>query len=404
MIGLEILTYIGVCTGLVKRPGGHTDGSFGMFNHPCAVYDPVCGYRWIPGETRTAKIVEGTLVFDQLFSPNKQGFLSPDDFKPEKSDSSVFRYIVFGDSFTAAEFLETPWPHEVQDYINRHYGGSIELYSFAIDGGGLVNWHQTFLKEVLPHYDFDGVILAIFGNDLDRKFFAMHHTDSLMYNQYFDSPPASLDVLEQSYLDSMHQTAVFYSDNQIDSILLARLQANRKKGVSFEKPDFYFSKRLLKLAYTMQHLWKKKQFEKQYFSKKSYLDSLYQDDFVQQLIAPDKMGLIQEIADSCHARNAGLIFTVLPYKEAIRDGETGDFHSISLETMGLAEHFGGSFFDGESIFYGLEADTLDACFLPYDVHWSQKGSSRFARKFAAFLAEKQGFQSKPGVGTGSGNN
>jgi len=117
------------------------DSGYGYFNGPCAEFDPIRGYRWVQGCHRTVKLSEESLVYDNTFCINNAGVYSSLDYQPRVPNGVKKRYIVLGDSFTAAEFLEKPLTERLSEFS----GDEVEYYSFALDGGGILNWHSVFL-------------------------------------------------------------------------------------------------------------------------------------------------------------------------------------------------------------------------------------------------------------------
>src|SRR6185437_7019254 len=107
--------------------GAHAAGVFKfkdlyVSNRPIAVFDRIMGYRRTPGPTRIVEIIQDKLVFDHTFTPNNRGYISARDYTYKKSSPDVTRLIVFGDSFTAAEFNDVPWPDRVQGMLHRGGG------------------------------------------------------------------------------------------------------------------------------------------------------------------------------------------------------------------------------------------------------------------------------------------
>ena len=106
---------------------------------------------------------------------NAQGFADRDDFTPKRGRPGVRRIAVFGDSFTAEEHLGQNWPDRAED-LARDRGEPVELLNFAVSGAGLANWWSVLTKLVAAEdYELDGVVFAVFGGDLRRKFTVWDH-------------------------------------------------------------------------------------------------------------------------------------------------------------------------------------------------------------------------------------
>jgi hypothetical protein len=61
---------------------------------------------------------------------------------------------------------------------------------------------------------------------------------------------------------------------------------------------------------------------------------------------------------------------------AVLLGEEGDVQRDA--GILFARKLGATFVDGAEAFAGLDAEEVRRCFLPYDGHWNQEGSDRFA--------------------------
>ena len=86
------------------------------------------------------------------------------------SNPASLRLAVFGDSFTAGQFLKINWPDLAED-LTRPTSQPLELLNFSVDGGGLANWWSVLTRMVQPQkYQLDGVVFAVFYGDLRRGF------------------------------------------------------------------------------------------------------------------------------------------------------------------------------------------------------------------------------------------
>src|SRR5690606_19137181 len=93
-----------------------------------------------------------------------------------------------GDSFTDGYFLRKNWVDQVNE-MYRKDSIPIELYSFSVNGGGIRNWYQIYQNIIRSKFEFDGVIFAVFGNDLMRDFFVLHQdAEHELYKYYIHIP------------------------------------------------------------------------------------------------------------------------------------------------------------------------------------------------------------------------
>ncbi|MCB9204916.1 MAG: hypothetical protein H6603_08065 [Flavobacteriales bacterium] len=138
--------------------------------------DPQIGYRMSPiGARYGAVSTDGRLLSKGMLFGNNYGLPDKRDFLPHRSDSTIFRIAVLGDSFTASQFTNRTWLECFEDSLNRSLPDSIELLNFSVDGGGLANWHGI-VKHILvkDSFELDAVIYAVIGGDLGRTFHFRH--------------------------------------------------------------------------------------------------------------------------------------------------------------------------------------------------------------------------------------
>jgi hypothetical protein len=57
-----------------------------------------------------ATVLKGELEFDKTFKPNNLGYSSHRDYSYKKQDSTTYRIMVLGDSFSDACFSINPGP------------------------------------------------------------------------------------------------------------------------------------------------------------------------------------------------------------------------------------------------------------------------------------------------------
>ena len=148
------------------------------FSKPPTSYDALTGYRWNTGTVRFVRVIHGELIVDNLVRFNNYGHHASYDYVPQKPSARAFRFVVLGDSFTNDQAVSTGWPERLQELLRSRpeTGRSVEVYEFSTDGGGLLNWYATFRDQLLPNFEFDALIIADWGNDLERQFAISHST------------------------------------------------------------------------------------------------------------------------------------------------------------------------------------------------------------------------------------
>ena len=320
------------------------------------LFDPVRGYRITEKPARLARITQGELEFLGTFRGNNEGFPDRDDFHPNREQKDKKRFAVFGDSFTAAQFLDTNWPDRAEDLL----GEDIELLNFSLDGGGLANWWSVLFRHIAKEsYDLDGVIFAVFEEpefgDLYRGFTISDHRDSIANSFRFKT-------WEPGTWPKTYEEAVpFFRELPIHILSREKFQATLDGTWHPELPRpwaLYGAKQLLGLFRTPE------------------ADEKPANRFT---FGDPQQKLAREIAKYCNEQKLTVIVVRIPQREALIDG------SPTMEDTRLfAEILDGTLFDGADAFTGLGENEIRNLFFPYDGHWNQNGSDRFAE----FMKEK----------------
>ncbi len=308
------------------------------------------------GPVRHAQFTNGTLEYLAHFYGNNAGFPDKDEFGPARANPRARRLAAFGDSFTAAPFLETNWPDVVEDIA----GGQLDLVNVAVDGAGLANWHSVLTRVLDPQdYQLDGLVFAVFGNDLDRNFFigdgenyhqvVFHYVEDWNPATWPRTPEAAKQLLEgrpgMALLDTPTFNAVLNGETRFDlprpwTLRAAPLVWSWMRGqpVSAAAP----------------------------------------------LFTPGQEQLIQEIAALAKRRNWTVQVVHVPLREQLIAGWT----VIPEQTLRFAEMLGAECLNGSDAFAGLDEPGVRQHWLPYDGHWNQAGSDRFAHHLLESLLSR----------------
>lgn len=122
-------------------------------------YHANLGYTFVPGlKTRVDSGEGGYLV-----RVNQAGFRSDSEFQPWKREG-VFRILLFGDSFSAADGVSNK--HRYSDVLPTLLPG-VEVFNFALPGTGTDQQYLTF-QEFAPQYDHDLVVIGILVENIRR--------------------------------------------------------------------------------------------------------------------------------------------------------------------------------------------------------------------------------------------
>jgi hypothetical protein len=200
--GLWLNGYIGAQTYWIREDTGQG---------PMFQFDSARGFRLSSYSSRWACMAtDGTVQAIGRLQGNSQGFPDRDDFGPHRPHLGIRRVAVFGDSFTAGQYLEQNWPDKVEDL---RPDDQLELLNFSIDGGGLANWYSILENVVNAEaYDIDGVVFAVYGEDLRRTFF--FSDDQMSYE--CESHGHLLAGYNSSFPRRLEQCLAFSSANQLD--------------------------------------------------------------------------------------------------------------------------------------------------------------------------------------------
>ena len=196
-------------------------------------FDPVVGYKLSSKPMRMGAYTTNGGVHTYGHSQgNNYGFPDRNDFQPQRKDKGTIRVAVFGDSYTAAQYVPTAWPETTEKILNDR-GHQIELMNWALDGSGLGNW-WAIVKRVLEKEDFDidALVFMVWSSDLDRSFMwwddeiylEKNHPKDVVavgYSQDWqvEKFPKTRQELQPSFLDRFH----LLSPQQMDQLLAGDL-------------------------------------------------------------------------------------------------------------------------------------------------------------------------------------
>lgn len=383
----EVIINSFVKHGYLKSLVTVDDGTMGAFNKPPVVPDTVKGYRWIDDSVRIFKAVHGNVVFDRTFKANNKGYISPNDYHYEKKPG-VFRIIVLGDSYTAAEYIKVPWPERAEQLLQQNNDSlEVELYSFALDGTGIVNWHSIFFGEIAEHYEFDALIMAIYGDNLYRDFFMMYASSSDVFGSYFETKPLNFSDFENNYKPTMWPVGTIISDSLIDDGLKNEIFSSAHLKYN-NKP--YVLMRLHDLLRSAEYKWQRNNYINAMRHEDTIMDSGIQINQVIDNMGTKKWHMLSDIMNYCSKNNKQLLIASVPHEEVVRiNNYRGGKSKTQVELESIAKHFGILYYDAFPLFQSLSDDSLRNSFLKNDAHWNQQGSDIFAKGIVGYLIKKR---------------
>ncbi len=343
---------------------GDAGDSLWVFEHSQETvhFDPLRGFRLTPTPSRVARITYGTLAYVGLLRGNNMGFPDRDDFTAKRTDGKRRRLAVFGDSFTSAPFLRLNWPDAVED-LTRDAKRPLEALNFAVDGGGLGNWWSILTRIVKADgFEIDGVVFAAYTGDVLRTFSIAEHRGC-------DRPRfARVPTWDPRYLPATREEGEAYLEPLSGYILTtpefdAALRGEwtpRKRGFGLPAPYLAGS-------------------AVQFVERSCRLLGAH------RVIESERKALIEDMRQCLRSMRVPVVVVSIPTREALL--EHGAEVEVPADTREFAAMIGAELVNGASAFKGLSQAEIRASFFPYDGHWCQAGSDRFARFMVKVLAK-----------------
>lgn len=359
LLGFEGVFVLAVYFGF--KP--NCDGTYfaGRVRH----YDPIRGYRWVSQPTRTVRIMYGEPVFDATTFGNNEGFNARTEYAPLKPPG-VYRLAVLGDSFTDASYLSRTWVDKANAIAGAgSNSASIQLYSFAVDGGGLANWESSAFGYILPKFELDAVVIANASNDLHRGFVVFDDEGRFSRFRMFASRPDGSHLSELG-LDRC-PLAPIVSNEDIDFLLALR---RREVGLGWN------GLRYLGLR------WRERQ------------SSLRDVSYCYSPLTVDQRDiLLRRLVRGLQSAGKRVILATVPMREPLIEYLRGGPAPPGLAAdADLAMRYSLAHFNGYAAFRERAAGTprefVARHWLRHDPHWNQLGSDLFAAAFMEFLEQE----------------
>ena len=330
-------------------------------------FDAVRGYRLTPVPSRITRITKGTVEYVGTLKGNNQGFPDRDDFFPARGHERGKRFAVFGDSYTAAQFLDENWPDRVED-LTRGEAVPLHLLNFAIDGGGLANWWRVLTRLVEEeHYEIDGVIFAVNPGNLWRGFTVADHQNETrpMFGRIPAWDPAKFpSTIDEArkYLQPETANASIVSTEEFDRGIKLEWRPPSDKPV---RP--YFARKVWHAL-------------RRGLSREAMPPAPPRafDSF-----DPGQEWMIQDVARSLETMGIPAMVIHVPSREELLQGKRDA--PPPVDTRLFAALLDARLVDGREAFAGRSEEEIRAMWLPYDAHWGQTGSNRFGEYMMGVL-------------------
>ncbi len=383
---LEMSTYFLICAQYL-RPDFYSihDGEFGASDRAYARFDTSSGYKYISGETRLVNVHEGHLVYDLIMHVNSLGYPSIYEYPKHKQDSLARRLIVFGDSFSSGEITDTTWVDLLNKKLASHSGPKTEFFNFSLEAIGIRNWHKIFFNEIVPSYDFDGIVLAVVGDlnyyssDLIRPFAIKNSSGNHTSLNFFESLPSTQAVFESHFKQQLYYESSIYPPGDIEQYkALATHKAGCKRQFVLRPIKAYL---LQFMADALHFAAKRNSFLKRYSVKKA--DEVKNSSYFnwaeyESYYGPEKTILVRDILDYCVSHHKEIWLISMPsfnlaekYPSHYRD------NIYNRQLRFLASQYQAHFYDGYEMIDHIAPDHYKDYHLYGDTHWNRKGINLF---------------------------
>jgi hypothetical protein len=322
--------------------------------------------------SRFARFYDGKLEFEGTFQGNSVGLPDEDDFAPQRDSASVKRIAVFGDSFTAAQFLDVAWPRRVEELLKQR-GTNVELLNFSVDGGGLANWWAMLTRIVRDEdYELDGVVFAVYGNDL-RRFFIFYDHQGASFHQVGWVP--SWDP--ETWPRSLVQARPLFRANR-NAYVLSSADYGAALAGKWRPPA---SLRPILTIHAIRAVRAVANRVKSY----RHDDAKNQESALPAQQNAERHKLIADIGDYLSQRGLPAMVIHVPDKDALLG--RGDIAKRKDDLVFFARAVGAQLVEGERAFDGSPKEEIVRAWHPVDGHWAQAGSDKFAYFVAELLSD-----------------
>jgi hypothetical protein len=383
---LEIVVYCLLSIGIIAPDIRFFYTGFEGTDANIAVYDTIRGYRGVPGNSHYLAINNGKIEIDHVTKVNNHGWYSGKNYTYKKQNPKTKRYIVFGDSFSAGLVVPSSWPDVLQKMLLDSNKVDVELYNFSVDGSGIQNWHRIFLQEIVPMYEFDGIIIAPsaekYGTpDFDRKFFMAHSVDDGTYINALDI--VDTEIGDQFPMDGAIRFTRTCSLNELERV---KNCYSRKSLLPltyrYQKPDLHFLSIFMGVTDGLDRMFA--------FFLKSYTYNLPNEKYNKLVDQPYTLAnfdnryrysfMLKKIISECKTSNKEVILISIPDFVNTLDYIKGQEVVYRKEYQFLSDYYQIKYYDGFETFNGKDENFVKQCFYEYDLHWNKKGVEEFSYK------------------------
>lgn len=346
-------------------------------------FDPIRGVWLTQSPSRFARKTKDTLEYIGTFKGNNQGFPDQDDFAPTRGLGINKRIAVFGDSYTAAQFINKNWPDRVEELFSSHGNSSIELLNFAVDGGGVANWENILSRFIVPEeYEIDGIIFAVFPSNLNRKFTMGDHrvanryvfgrTESWERDAYPKTLQEALPFLYQ------HPNSLDVSSDEFERFIQGEWMPYLKPIKPFMITKFF---ELYNQNRPFSN-WIKDTNSGEIKANRVSVQKTSEDSMLRAL-ETGVIPLVRSIKQ--YQMQYDIPIMVIHIPEAWEVAEK--YKEYPDDVAQFARYLNAQLIDGRIAYRLKSKEEIEASWFPYDGHWNQQGSDIFAEYMVDIISE-----------------
>lgn len=357
VVGSTVLAIVILQGGVSLYFGRSLEGSIWIYSGDKTFkFDPVRGFRLTTDVTMESRITNGEIEYVGASHGNSVGYPGH-DFTPKRQDQRR-RFAVFGDSFTHGVMLPRTWP----DYVENLTGNDarpVELLNFSLTGGGLGNW-WSIVKNEMPAYQLDGVIFAVYQDDLFRSFTMAHTADRKMWvgrtptwNPALN--PKTLGAARHCCLPEAGQRYFIFDESGFWRALSGEW-----------RPGDWFIQQELRAIKERKMIYP-------------------------QLPPPNaendkwRQAMIKDIAAWIGEQHLTAIVVYLPSRDGLLARQDDSIYKA--DTRRFAEAIGATYHDSSALYASMTDNEIRAHFLPHDGHWNLAGSDLLATYVRRLLGD-----------------
>lgn len=214
---------------------------------------------------------------------------------------------------------------------------------------------------IQENFEFDGVIFAVFGNDIKRNFFVLHQDEEHELYKYYEHIPNQKEV-----------------DSDLENTLNSDLNF-----IQLYKMNFIFTSKICNFIF-------RKFLEKKFYTYYLNGQNALHDEFLKSkdsieinhefLIKKydNNFQIFTDLINILKVQNKPIVLLSIPELYGLKMNLKEQKTQIQKELKWIAHQQEIRFVDGYQLMIHSEVKSLDSLYFRNDGHWNQVGSNEFA--------------------------